>query len=60
MLMLTKADGNAATECKNKGRIATWGQGNYGPPSWIDASCINPELKGVKMVSLMAASRQSL
>lgn len=55
MLELVDADSNAGAVAKSQGRIATWGQGTMGPKGWKDASCVNPNLKGVMMVSLLDA-----
>lgn len=43
---------NAASEAKQKGMISTWGKGTNGPLAWKDASCVEPSLKGVMMVSI--------
>ncbi|KAI9781135.1 MAG: hypothetical protein M1835_004358, partial [Candelina submexicana] len=49
MLELVMADSNAGAVAKSQGRVATWGQGTLGPRGWKDASCVNPNLKGVMM-----------
>jgi hypothetical protein len=51
MYTLTNASYNAGDEAQAKGMYSTWGQGKTGPSKWKDASCINPNLKGVKIVS---------
>jgi len=51
MLELINADGNAPEEAKKQGCYATWGKGTTGPVTWKDASCVNENLKGIKIVS---------
>ena len=54
MLQLTDADYNAGDRCKEKGHLATWGQGQIAPQAWKDAACIHPGLKGVKMPDVVS------
>jgi len=49
MLVLKDAMYNASEEAKNKGAVATWGQGTTGPKAWKDAGCVHPSLAGVSM-----------
>ncbi|KAI9719646.1 MAG: hypothetical protein M1812_003417 [Candelaria pacifica] len=49
MLELVDGDSDAREVAKALGRSATWGQGRIGPMAWKDASCVNPDLKGVIM-----------
>ncbi|KAH0544608.1 hypothetical protein FGG08_001257 [Glutinoglossum americanum] len=53
MLELTNSDYHAGDLAQAKGMIATWGKGLTGPAAWKDASCVNPDLKGVMMVRIM-------
>jgi len=53
MQELVNASYNAGEDAKKKGMVATWGQGTTGPSKWKDASCVNPALAGVMMVSLL-------
>ncbi|KAK1724167.1 poly polymerase catalytic domain-containing protein [Colletotrichum acutatum] len=46
---LTNASYNAGDDAKAGGMWSTWGQGNTGPSKWKDASCVNPDLKGIQM-----------
>jgi hypothetical protein len=50
MQELTQASSNAGTTAKQKGMFSTWGKGRTGPKGWKDASCVNKNLEGVKMV----------
>lgn len=52
MLELQDAASSAAELAKERGCIATWGQGLTAPRRWKDASCVNEDLKGAMMVSL--------
>lgn len=47
---LTNSSYNAGEDAKAKGMASTWGKGMVGPSKWKDAECVNPALKGVKMV----------
>ncbi|KAH0556991.1 hypothetical protein GP486_005218, partial [Trichoglossum hirsutum] len=49
MLELIHSDYNAGDIARAKGKIATWGKGITGLAAWKDASCVNPNLKGVLM-----------
>ncbi|KXL45688.1 hypothetical protein M433DRAFT_66746 [Acidomyces richmondensis BFW] len=49
MLILQDAMCNASEEAKNRGAVATWGQGTMGPKAWKDARCVHPSLAGVSM-----------
>ncbi|KAI9842327.1 MAG: Poly [ADP-ribose] polymerase 1 [Sclerophora amabilis] len=49
MLEMTLADSNANATCSAAGMISTWGKGKTGPTQWKDASCVSPDLQGVKM-----------
>lgn len=51
MQELTDASYTAGDDAIAKGLHSTWGKGKIGPKKWKDASCINPTLKGVQMVS---------
>ena len=51
MQELTDASSVAAETAKANGMISTWGKGMNGPFKWKDASCVNPSLAGVQMVS---------
>lgn len=57
MYTLTDSSYNAGDEAKAKGLYSTWGQGKVGPKKWKDASCIHPDLKGVKLVSCTMSGR---
>jgi poly [ADP-ribose] polymerase len=50
---LTSSYYNAGEDAKKKGMVSTWGKGRTGPSKWKDASCVNPSLAGVMMVSLL-------
>jgi poly [ADP-ribose] polymerase len=52
---LTDADYNAGDKAKQQGMLSTWGKGTTGPQAWKDAECVNPSLKGVRMVSFLPA-----
>ncbi|KAK1974714.1 poly polymerase catalytic domain-containing protein [Colletotrichum cereale] len=43
---------NAGETARANGMWSTWGQGSTGPSQWKDAGCVNPSLKGTKMVRL--------
>jgi poly [ADP-ribose] polymerase 2/3/4 len=48
---LTDSSYHAGEDAKNNGMASTWGMGKIGPKKWKDASCVHPDLQGVKMVS---------
>lgn len=56
MQALTDATYTAGEDAMKKGMFSTWGQGNTGPKGWKDASCVNPSLAGVTMVSTPMSS----
>jgi poly [ADP-ribose] polymerase len=49
MQTLTSGSFYAGDDALAKGLLSTWGQGTTGPKAWMDASCVHPSLKGVKM-----------
>ena len=51
MQELVSASYTAGEDAEKKGMVSTWGQGSTGPSKWKDASCVHPDLAGVKMVS---------
>lgn len=53
---LTDASFTAGEDAHAKGNWSTWGKGMIGPPAWMDAECVHPSLRGVKMVSIAAHS----
>jgi poly [ADP-ribose] polymerase len=56
MYEITTGDSNAAEQAKKHNCIATKGVGRTGPAKWKDAGCVNKQLKGVMMVSILAFS----
>ncbi|KAL0943272.1 PARP-like domain-containing protein [Colletotrichum truncatum] len=46
---LIQSSYNAGDTAKANGMLSTWGQGRTGPSKWMDASCVNPSLKGIQM-----------
>jgi poly [ADP-ribose] polymerase len=49
MQELVNASYTAGEDAEKKGMVSTWGQGTTGPSQWKDASCVHPDLAGVKM-----------
>ncbi|EAQ82970.1 hypothetical protein CHGG_10788 [Chaetomium globosum CBS 148.51] len=49
MQELVNASYTAGEDAEKKGMVSTWGQGSTGPSKWKDASCVHPNLAGVKM-----------
>ena len=49
VLELINSNYNAGEDAKAAGHIATLGLGQTIPQEWKDASCVNPDLKGVLM-----------
>ncbi|GKT41302.1 poly [ADP-ribose] polymerase 2-B [Colletotrichum spaethianum] len=53
MQKLTNSRSNAGETARANGMWSTWGQGRTGPSQWKDAGCVNPSLKGIKMVRMI-------